>query len=913
MAKKKNPPPSGTPQPSPVFQGSIIRSPFSAMAAATGVKGAQQVWYPKTKADVTTAVVSSRGQRTFIRSGLQPAPTDAVDPTGGVVIHLGALNTISVKDGVLNADAAATAGAVAVQLSGRDLALPLPDNPEKSIAASVLDDTTSCLIRTLGPLSDYVTKLSGVTPAGQPTTRSGAAVVGQARADNVVITGVTFTPTNADNLWMFRKVFPYPGKDRFSALVKALYLNPNIPTQADLVLDAVSGRHDLPVVRITAVGVSAASNTEVTALVNKAIAELPAGYAQEIVTKDYSGPRVVRAIVDGGGAIPNDPEVDTQRIYRVVQPNADVNAFLDSFAQDVDRGLAFRNDGTGKCDDRFRLFARLQLDNHDRLTLTGMMYTPEPVVATAPAQLASVALAAPAEVPLHLGSVLDELFAAPIPNFKGSVYTPSDLLYRLHADQYATSSFPTADMSPFMVAYPRDEDDIKAAILFAQTNKKFLVARSGGHQYCGMSSGGDATIVLAMDAFNQFSKVSDNVFDVGPAVPLTTLASSFRDNQVTIPHGECPLVCIGGHAQTGGFGHLLRGFGLALDYVIAITLVMADGTVRTVQRPPDAPVTDNDELFWGILGGNAGSFGIVTNYRIECIKDVDHPNSYGYARLQKYDKDHYKGLLTIVQDWTQRLTDGTVPDDADFLITVESEADTLIPPVPVLLVELVHSNSGGPNQSVDGDQVFQPIIQAAEKDAGIWVVQRAHGTKPLSYLSNLFVRRPPFTFNGREFRFPYKKRINCTAGALTDEFVNGFVDLVDKVVSQIDGVYLVFQMLIGGGQFRKSGRRASTSIPRRDVVCGFVFDLFYSEGNEQTAVDLQNEMQNLIDTHYSGTQEQRLFWGSFGDPDITKETVRNYYYDNPAIYARLQQLKKKKESGPWRSFSLHVNGEVAVT
>jgi hypothetical protein len=155
------------------------------------------------------------------------------------------------------------------------------------------------------------------------------------------------------------------------------------------------------------------------------------------------------------------------------------------------------------------------------------------------------------------------------------------------------------------------------------------------------------------------------------------------------------------------------------------------------------------------------------------------------------------------------------------------------------------------------------------------------------------VRRPPFTFNGREFRFPYKKRINCTTNALTNEFVEGFVDLLDKVVTQIDGVYLVFQMMIGGGMFQKSSQRVGTSIPRRDLVFGFVFDLFYSDGNEQQAIDLQNEMQNLINAHYSGAQEQRLFWGSFGDPDITKDAVRAYYYDKPEVYARLQQLKKK--------------------
>jgi hypothetical protein len=41
-----------------------------------------------------------------------------------------------------------------------------------------------------------------------------------------------------------------------------------------------------------------------------------------------------------------------------------------------------------------------------------------------------------------------------------------------------------------------------------------------------------------------------------------------------------------------------------------------------------------------------------------------------------------------------------------------------------LLVEMVHSNFDGPAQSVNGEQVFQPIIHAAEQNTGIWVHQR---------------------------------------------------------------------------------------------------------------------------------------------------------------------------------------------
>ncbi len=218
-----------------------------------------------------------------------------------------------------------------------------------------------------------------------------------------------------------------------------------------------------------------------------------------------------------------------------------------------------------------------------------------------------------------------------IPNFKGDVYVPSNFEYGWFAYQYATTSFPEVDMTPFMLAYPRDEADIQAALAFAREKGKKVVSRSGGHQYCGMSSGGSETIVLSMDYFDQFVQTSENVVEIGPVNRLTNIAAKFNELGITIPHGECPLVNIGGHAQTGGYGHFIRGFGLLLDHITGLRIVLADGTIKDLARPNGAPKTPDEELFWGVLGGNAGSFGVVTKYQITCVRDADHPNSYGYS------------------------------------------------------------------------------------------------------------------------------------------------------------------------------------------------------------------------------------------------------------------------------------------
>ena len=51
------------------------------------------------------------------------------------------------------------------------------------------------------------------------------------------------------------------------------------------------------------------------------------------------------------------------------------------------------------------------------------------------------------------------------------------------------------------------------------------------------------------------------------------------------------------------------------------------------------------------------------------------------------------------------------------------------------------------------------------------------------------------------------------------------------------------------------------------------------------------EMQDLLNTHW-GDQEVRMLWGSFGDTDISKESVRSWYYED-LTWNDLQKLKQE--------------------
>ena len=71
---------------------------------------------------------------------------------------------------------------------------------------------------------------------------------------------------------------------------------------------------------------------------------------------------------------------------------------------------------------------------------------------------------------------------------------------------------------------------------------------------------------------------------------------------------------LGGHVVGGGYGLLSREFGLTVDHLAAVEVVVvdADRSVRLVTARRGDPHTG--DLFWAHTGGGGGTFGVVTAY-----------------------------------------------------------------------------------------------------------------------------------------------------------------------------------------------------------------------------------------------------------------------------------------------------------
>ncbi|KAF2810577.1 FAD-binding domain-containing protein [Mytilinidion resinicola] len=167
--------------------------------------------------------------------------------------------------------------------------------------------------------------------------------------------------------------------------------------------------------------------------------------------------------------------------------------------------------------------------------------------------------------------------------------------------------------TPAVIVIPTTQQHIQDAVVCAGKSNVKVQAKSGGHSYASFSSGGkDGSMVIDLENFHDIElDTTTGTVTVGAGVRLGNLAQGIWDQgKRALPHGTCPGVGIGGHSTHGGYGYDSRLWGLAMDTIIALDVVLADGSVA------HATSTEHSDIFWAMRGAG-DSFGVVVTFYMQ--------------------------------------------------------------------------------------------------------------------------------------------------------------------------------------------------------------------------------------------------------------------------------------------------------
>lgn len=192
---------------------------------------------------------------------------------------------------------------------------------------------------------------------------------------------------------------------------------------------------------------------------------------------------------------------------------------------------------------------------------------------------------------------------------------------------------------PAVVVLPTTIQHISDAVICAGTYHVKVQAKSGGHSYASFSSGGqNGSMIVDLGSFQNIEVDPSGVAEIGGGVRLGDMALSiYNGSQRALPQGTCPGIGIGGHATHGGFGSTSRQWGLTLDTILGLDVVIANGTSIHV-------TADDYPDLWYALRGAADSFGIITTFYFDTVPAPSSIINFEYM---------IPGLYTSATDMTE--------------------------------------------------------------------------------------------------------------------------------------------------------------------------------------------------------------------------------------------------------------------
>ncbi|MEZ0111413.1 FAD/FMN-containing dehydrogenase [Catenulispora sp. EB89] len=192
-----------------------------------------------------------------------------------------------------------------------------------------------------------------------------------------------------------------------------------------------------------------------------------------------------------------------------------------------------------------------------------------------------------------------------------------DIIESGHPEYAGRADTLLATRAPAVILRPSSVGGVQAAVKYAAASGLPLAVRGGGHSFSGFGTN-DGGVVIDLGALAGVEIVDGgwHVVRIGGGATWGQVATALAPHGLAISSGDTKGVGVGGLTLSGGIGWKVRKYGLALDSLVRVEVVTADGAVVAADED------ENPELFWAVRGGG-GNFGIVTAFEFAAHPTTD--------------------------------------------------------------------------------------------------------------------------------------------------------------------------------------------------------------------------------------------------------------------------------------------------
>ncbi|KAH7378975.1 FAD binding domain-containing protein [Cadophora sp. MPI-SDFR-AT-0126] len=190
--------------------------------------------------------------------------------------------------------------------------------------------------------------------------------------------------------------------------------------------------------------------------------------------------------------------------------------------------------------------------------------------------------------------------------------TPTEEGYEKAIERWSKA----AEKPAGVVVVPTDAFQISTVVKFAAAKKLDLAVRGGGHSTAGSSST-DGGLLFDL------SSIRDIIVD--PATKTVKVGGGANWGEVDAGLAKYGLATVGGTISDtgvggltlgGGYGWLSGKYGLTIDNLISVTVVVASGDILKASKD------QNPDLFWAMRGAGH-NFGLVTEFEFQAFEQGD--------------------------------------------------------------------------------------------------------------------------------------------------------------------------------------------------------------------------------------------------------------------------------------------------